>query len=116
MENEKWQGIEKRKFPRAKFPCEVIVFLPEEKRVTTETENIGCGGASVLLREQCKISSLVGLEIFIDRENPVKCKAKVVWCIQKNDTEFDLGFEFTEITDNDKGRIEIIVDSLLESD
>ncbi len=121
MENNlRWQGREKRRFPRAKFPCKVVIYLPWEHVLVTHTENIGCGGIRVVVEEDLDVSSVVGVEVFFDNEKAIRCKGKVVWKLEvKNPLAedvlfFDLGLEFMDIKEKDKEIIKKLIDSLLE--
>ncbi len=118
--NVEWCGVEKRKFPRAKFPCKIVVYLPQQHTVVTHTENIGCGGVRVIVDENLEVSSVVGIEIFLDSGEVLRCKGKVIWKLEeksplaKDALLFDLGLEFMDMKKEDKKTIEHIVAALLE--
>ena len=115
-----WYGAEKRRFPRAKFPCKIVVYLPQQHTVVTHTENIGCGGVRIIIDENLEVSSVVGIEIFLDNGKVLRCKGKVVWKLEeksplaKDAILFDLGLEFIDMKKEDKETIKHIVASLLE--
>ncbi len=115
-----WEGVEKRRFPRAKFPCKVKILLPQERTLVTSTENIGMGGVRVILDENLVLFSIVGLEIFIEDAHPVRCKGKVVWGIEVinpligRESKFDIGMEFLDITPYDQERIKRVVEKLIK--
>jgi len=117
-----WNGFEKRRFPRAKFPCKILIFLPQEHTLITHTENIGCGGVRVIIEGGLKLFSIVGLEIFITPDQPIKCKGKIVWQLKTanpltNDILlFDVGLEFIDIKDSDKKKINTLVENLLKKE
>ena len=116
-----WQGSEKRKFPRADISCKIIIYFPEEHTISARTKNIGCGGLRVMLKENLHISSVVGVEIFLDGGKVVQCKGKVVWKLEvksrssKNEPLYDFGVEFLDIKDSDKEEINKLVYNLLQS-
>ena len=116
-----WNGAEKRRFPRANITCRIIVYFPYERSITSRTENIGCGGLRVMLKEDLHISSIVGLEIFLDSGKIIKCKGKVVWKLEvkghssKDEPLYDFGIEFLSIKDSDKEGLNKLVYSLLQS-
>lgn len=102
-----WDGGERRKFPRVVFPCKIVVGSPI-RLLTTHTENIGGGGIRVILEEKLDIFTVVGLELFLEREKPIKCRGRIKWVVEKvNPLErypllFDTGIEFVEISDCDR--------------
>lgn len=119
-----WANIEKRKFPRAKFPCRVTVFLPKEQIITSVTQNIGCGGIRIAMEEDIPIKTIVNLEIELPDEQTIKCKAKVVWKVGnkvpagKNlvTTLFDMGLEFCDLNKTQQKIIEALVLKLVQEE
>lgn len=115
-----WQGMEKRKFPRAEFPCKIVAYLPGARTFLTHTENIGCGGVRVLLDENLELSSFVGLTIFFDSGRNINCRAKVVWTLEvknpvtENALLYDTGLEFADLNEIDGDIIKTLVKVLLE--
>jgi len=113
-----WDGKEKRRFVRANLPCKIIIYTPKEHIIITHTENIGAGGVRVIIDENLSISSVVGLEIFLD-DKPIECEGRVVWVIDKKEAElattnrYDTGIEFYKISDNDRGVINNFVESMI---
>lgn len=117
-----WGGIDKRKFARVSFECIVTV----NKRGTplvfhTRTENISLGGICVILEKELFKYTPVDLELFLPDDFPtVKGKGTVIWSIKrakylkKKPSEYDTGIEFVDLSDEDKARIEHIVNELLE--
>lgn len=117
-----WSGINKRRFVRAVFECVVVV----KKKGTplifqTHTENISIGGVYVILERALFKRTPVELEIFLpDDFPPVRCDGRVVWVLrrdgyaEKRPSHYDTGIEFTEISDENKGRIEHIIFELLK--
>ncbi|UCC96033.1 MAG: PilZ domain-containing protein [Candidatus Omnitrophota bacterium] len=108
---------ERRRFIRARYPCRIIVHAPQKHIISTHTENISAGGIRVLIQEELKVSSIVGLEIYL-REQPIACQGRVVWVVEKKSDYqrdfifFDTGIEFYEIKDEDKHAINTFVESL----
>ena len=114
-----WVGEERRKFPRAKFPCKIVIVSPD-KSLVSHTENIGEGEIRVLLEGKLNISTPVEVELFLlDRDKPIKCKGKVVWVqektnpLEKRSLMFDTGIAFTDIDNPDRGYIKKVVTHLL---
>lgn len=108
-----WETFDKRKFPRIKVRCDVLVKEQNSPNVfSTETENIGAGGICVFLDKSLVPFSPVSLKIELeDRQSAaLECTGKVVWCIQnkilnQEKTRFDIGIEFQNIKPEDRERI-----------
>ncbi|MDD5073298.1 MAG: PilZ domain-containing protein [Candidatus Omnitrophica bacterium] len=117
-----WGGIDTRRGARVVFECVVIVKKKETSLVfRTQTENISTGGICVILEKGLLRNTPVDVEIFLaDDPVPLACGGKVAWVMRRNEyakkkpSQFDTGIEFTDITDEDKGRIKRIIEELLE--
>ena len=121
-----WDGLNRRKFPRANYPCLVVISRKKEDKdkeiILTHTENIGIGGVCVILKHDIDRFDPVDLEIdLLDLEEHIKCKGKIVWNVQRKSTEkkkplfYDIGIEFDEISSKDKKRLEEIVTRLAKN-
>jgi hypothetical protein len=104
-----WQGIDKRKFPRADYICDLLVFKEGRSReFLAHTENIGTGGICTLLKDPLDKLSLVEIILYLkDGLPPVRCGARVVWSVKRG-PDFDTGIEFINLSDADYVRIEKI--------
>ena len=120
-----WDGINRRKFPRAHYRCFISIRSREKpKKFSSYTENIGAGGICVILEEDMDLFQGVNLEIDLKNGIPsdVKCSGTVVWVVKKHDikhgsvTQYDIGIEFVDITGEDKKRILKIVDQQLKEE
>lgn len=118
-----WEGINQRKFPRAEYKCHLrLVRKSSSPEMDAYTSNIGAGGICVILEEPVELFEDVELELYIKgRKEPVTCTGTVVWvvkscspCKAENST-FDTGIEFLNITREDKKYIEMLVQKLLNS-
>jgi len=109
-----WEGINRRKFPRANYPCKVIVLAGGLKETfSTHTENIGIGGICVVLsRELPKFFPVRTILYLKDGEGLLECSGRIVWSI-KTDVDFDTGIEFLDIREADIVRIEKIIQECL---
>ena len=113
-----WNGVEKRNFIRANFPCKILIYTPAEHVLISHTENIGAGGVRVIIEESLDISSLVGLEVFLSGTQII-CKGRIVWVVKKvgsNEDEADIwdtGVEFYEIAERDRKVVENFVDAAI---
>jgi len=113
-----WDSEERRKFVRIKFPCEIILHDPQKHRISTYTENISAGGLRIITKEKIKISSVVSLDIYGIKKEPVVCEGKVIWIFtRKNpyhkDAFFDVGIEFCQINKRDVNKIKNLVSSIV---
>ena len=120
----KWDGLNRRKFPRVKYPCLVVIrndgTLGNDV-ILTHTENVGIGGVCVTLKKSVRLFSPVELELdLLDLGNHIKCNGKVVWNIQrridaaKKPLFYDVGIEFEDITPEDQERMLKIVRHLVK--
>jgi len=111
-----WQGIDQRRFPRAKYKCTVALRQAgASSTVAAVTENIGMGGICVLLDKGLDIFSPVELDLTLDDgKGPLRAKGTVVWVVRRKEfrrgPSFDTGVEFAELSAEDKARIEAVID------
>ena len=112
-----WQGMNRRKFPRADFPCNITIYKKGQKeKISARTENIGVGGISVVLKNALDKLSMVDLVLYLENgQAAVECEGRVVWVV-KSKEEFDIGIEFLNLKDNDRERIERIVQECLKKE
>ena len=116
-----WQGVDKRRFPRAEYPCKITVIKKKgEQKFSTHTENIGAGGVCVILDEGLDRFSEVGLILNLeDKQPPINCKARIVWTVKRQEAtgeykQVDTGIEFIELKEKDRLRIEKAVNKCLQ--
>ena len=117
-----WNGINRRKFPRANYKCLIHISRKDaSKSIATHTENIGTGGICVIINDDLGLFQGVNLEINIDNGPvPIKCAGTVVWVVKKRPEKrdegykYDTGIEFIDISEGDIARIEKIVDSIIK--
>ncbi len=111
-----WQGIDQRRFPRAKYKCVVgLKQAGDTVPVAATTENIGMGGVCVLLEKGLDIFSPVELDLTLDDgKSPLHVKGTVVWVVRRRELRkgpsFDTGVEFADLSTEDKARIEAVID------
>ena len=112
-----WESFDKRKFPRLRVKCDVIVREQNSANIiTTETENIGIGGICVYLDHPIESFSPVNIKLELSENsgNPIECSGKIVWCIRsqgivQSKTRFDIGVEFSNILSEDRERIRTFI-------
>ena len=115
-----WNGINRRKFPRASYPCKITIKRKDQPdTLTAKTENIGIGGVCIMLPKDLGIFSPVEIQLdLLDGQPVVKSEGMIVWVVckkQGKNTEFDTGVEFTNLNRKDESRIGSIVESILKS-
>lgn len=117
-----WDGINRRRFPRADYPCLIRVKNRANRDpVEARTENIGAGGVFAVLEKNLGLFSEVEIDIDLqDNQPPVKAAATVVWALRRPEVKkdrpgyFDTGLEFKNLDAQSIARIEKIVDKCLE--
>ncbi len=121
-----WEGgLNRRKFPRVSYPCLLILRNNNENEneaLLTHTENIGVGGVCVILRRPLKMFCPVEVELdLLDLKEHIKCKAKVVWNVQRKGELsrkplfFDTGIEFVDLMQKDYQRLQEIIARLVRN-
>ena len=113
-----WEGLNRRQFPRAKYPCMVKVLshgdAPES--ILTHTENVSNGGICVILRKSLQCFDKVDIEIdLMDGEEHIACWGKAVWVVRRKATDplkpswYDIGIEYVDMSSENRKRIERLV-------
>ena len=118
-----WDGINRRKFPRANYKCLISIKRRlTAKVISTNTENLGAGGICVMIKDDLGLFQGVDLELFIGAGDkpPIKCGGTVVWVVKKAQPKkgehlFDTGIEFIDIRAEDRERITEVVEEILKS-
>ncbi|MFA5389375.1 MAG: PilZ domain-containing protein [Candidatus Omnitrophota bacterium] len=116
-----WGGINRRKFPRASYPCVLSVKRKDQQDVlSTQTENIGIGGICVILPRDLGIFAPVEIHLdLMDGQPSIECDGTVAWVIvskaDKRSEAFDTGLEFTNLKRKDAFRINSIVEKTVDT-
>jgi c-di-GMP-binding flagellar brake protein YcgR len=119
-----WEGMNRRKFPRVKFPCLVKIVHQDKPAdvILTHTENLSGGGICVVIKKSLELFSPVSIEIdLMDSEDVIVCKGRTIWTVRRKATEsvkpsyYDTGFEFVDIREEDRKRIDLTVEHFLKS-
>jgi len=116
-----WGGINRRKFPRAEYPCKITVKRKDHPdSLTAQTENIGIGGICAMLPKDLGIFAPVEIQLdLLDKKPAMECDGAIVWVVGKKQAKsatFDTGVEFTNLKRSDADRINAIVDKILKED
>lgn len=106
-----WKYQERRKFPRVKFPCKVVVDY-SLKPIFVHTENLSEGGMRAVLPEHIPEKVIVNIELIFESKKTIQCSAKVTWIQPKpasaNSADFvyDTGFQFMDLKEEDQKYLE----------
>ena len=117
-----WEGLNRRQFPRANFPCLIKIVHADrmDEAILTHTENISTGGAAVIIKKSLELFMTVKVEIdLMDGGELVMCGAKVVWTVRRKALEahkpsfYDIGLEFLDLKDEFRARVARTVEHLV---
>jgi len=109
-------NVERRQYTRALFPCRIMISSPI-RLLISHTEDISEGGIRVMLEEKLSPFTMVGIELYFDKNRPMKCKGKIAWVkeitnpIEKMPSMFDTGIKFIDLTDFDKLYLKKLADT-----
>ena len=81
-----WEGMNRRQFPRVKFPCLVKIVHHDRSTdvILTHTENISGGGVCVVIKKSLELFSPVSIEVdLLDSEDVISCKGRTIWTIRR---------------------------------
>lgn len=117
-----WSGFNTRRHVRASFECIVAVKKGSAGSVfRSNTVNVSIGGLGVILEKELMRNTIVELQLFLPDELPaVECEGRIVWSLKRAEYvkqkpgQFDTGIEFIDISEQDKNRINHIIDELAE--
>jgi len=98
---------ELRRFPRIASQHAVLVKRLGENEVEelTATRSLGLGGCGFLSDEPLGVGSVVEVLISIRRE-VVKTRAKVAYEIAEDEGKCEIGLEFLDLEESDRGKLE----------
>lgn len=119
-----WEGIDKRGFPRARHKCLIrVVDNGKEDVIDAYTENIGGGGICAGLGKAIGLFKNVKLNLYLSKDDPaILCGGTVMWVVRRSlgprsdSYEYDTGIEFTDISEEDRGKIADRVNDILSSE
>ena len=92
----------RRRYPRANFPCQLTIWLDNEdgETILTNAVNVGIGGLCVYLNKEIFVGTKLDIEMnFNDVTTPLRCKGTVVRCILQDNKSFNVGIEFEPLSD-----------------
>jgi Tfp pilus assembly protein PilZ len=117
-----WDGVDRRKFPRAEYPCLVTVrkSVPSLQAILTHTENLSTGGVRVIISKKLAAPIKVDLELDLKDTLPtIKLQGKISWVkevvarTKGRPPRYDTGIQFVNLKQENRKRIHHIVEHLL---
>jgi len=112
---------ERRKFRRLRYGVQVEVSYYRKKPGDTDiirklkTKDIGAGGIRVALRDKLEVGSLVSLGLTMPGTGKViSCFAQVAWVAATDKGEFETGFSFIDISNEETTAIQGFIETELE--
>jgi len=126
-----WQGQEKRRFARVIFPCYIVITPPSNsvsQTLVSHVENLSEGGVGVVVEKELELLSKAKLTLLSEKDKILECTGTVVWVKKKEDHAqgifhlkekpllFNVGIEFTEISDSAKQRIKELIEAALKQE
>jgi len=115
-----WAGLERRRFPRAEFPCKIRVSL-ERRPLESHTKNISTGGIRVFLEKKFHLNDMVQSKLFLKEDKTIRCIGRIVWVIETinpvegKPTMFDTGIQFVDMDKEDREYVTRVVNALLSA-
>jgi len=116
-----WDGVNRRKFFRAEYPCLVTLrsTVQSPLSVLTHTEDISALGVNVIVTKKFDVLSEVDLELDLkDTLGALNLKSVVRWVKELPDENperpmrYKTGIRFVTIADTQRHRIQNVVDQL----
>ncbi len=114
-----WNGMNRRDSVRVKYPCLIKMCKSTEppQDILTHTENISSKGARILIKEKLEVGLEIDLEIDLQDTLPniiakgTINRVKETFVGLTGETlRYDIGIKFTTLKDEDRRRIENIID------
>ena len=106
-----WGGLDQRTFPRVSARCDILIHDRIGGTIKAKTQNLGAGGACVILKRELEKLSQVRLRLTLDDPSkPIECNSRVVWMVRSKEpssgkVSFDIGVEFLGLDVKDQERI-----------
>lgn len=82
-----------------------VIGAANARKARSKSYNISIAGVCFEASNKCKVGTKVSLEIFIERDNPVKVEGNVIWHKKFEDGTFRAGVSFIGLKEEDQERI-----------
>jgi hypothetical protein len=113
----------KRKFPRAKYPCALTIWQGKSfETIMTKTINVGAGGLLIELDQGMMIGAKAEIKIDFSNEESFRCTGLVLRCQQNRDNEdktretYSIAIVFEGLDERKVSYLKGLVDKLLTSE
>ncbi|MDE1921433.1 MAG: PilZ domain-containing protein [Candidatus Omnitrophica bacterium] len=107
----------RRKYPRANFPCQLTMWLADgaSDTILVETTNIGAGGVCVQINRGIDLGAQVDIQVhFKNPTTPFKCRGIVVRSRKVSETQYDIGIQFEPLGELKSAFLDGKVSELIE--
>src|SRR5476651_634802 len=92
----------RRKYPRANYPCQLTMWLADGTRETVlaNTANIGLGGLSVHLDQAIEVGTKLDIQLqFTSVTTPFRCRGVVRRSVQESEKFYNIGIQFESLNE-----------------
>ena len=106
-----WGGLDQRAFPPVSARCDISIHDRIGGTIKAKTQNLGRGGACVILNRELEKLSQVRLRLTLaDPNDPIECDGRIVWMVRSKEpssgkVSFDIGIEFLGLDVKNQERI-----------
>ena len=107
----------RRKYPRANYPCQLTVWVEEgvNETILAKTSNVGLGGLCVRLDQELELGVKVAIQLnFPHTTTPFRCNGVVVRCRKEGVRLHILGIQFDPLTELKHAYLDGKVSELIE--
>jgi len=93
-----------RRYARLRAEVDVAYCIIGAVKARTKSYNISIGGICFEASDRCKVGAKVGLEIFFDRDDPIKVEGNIIWQKKFEDGTCRTGVSFVDLKEENKER------------
>jgi len=100
--------INLRRYARLRAEVDVeyrIVGAAKARKMRAKSYNISIAGICLEAPDKCKVGTRVDLEIFLDRDDPIKVEGNIIWQKKCEDSASRAGVKFVDLKEEDKERV-----------
>ncbi len=117
-----WDGVDRRIFPRAHYPCLITIRknFPPPQATLTNTEDISVGGVRIIIGKRIELMTEIDLEIDLKDTLPtIILRGTVSWVKEAppgrkgKPPRYDTGIKFITLKNEYRRRIQHVVEHLL---
>jgi PilZ domain len=108
--------IDRRKYPRANYPCLLTIWLEEglNETILANTSNIGVGGLYVRLNQRIDPGTKVDVQVnFPDTAAPYRCRGVVLRSMRASERIYNISIQFEPLNEFKHAFIEKKISEIL---